>query len=296
MKERGLLGILKYDSKAFFFALALHVFILLVVVLSVDFSARPEMQMPQQVETVQAVVVDSAVVQAEMDKIRQAEQRKKNNEQQRLQKLEDKAKHEEQKRKQAEKQRKQEEQKLADLARKREANEKRQQQDAKKLAELEKQKKQLEQERQAEQQRLAALQKKREQEEQERQKAIQAEEDKKRRAAEAEALRERLAEEERQRQQNSARVEKLRAQYVKLIERHITRKWIKPASVSSGMFCEVFVTQNRVGMVLSVKTSECNGDTAFQQSVESAVLRASPLPDPPAPDVFEREVHFTFRP
>lgn len=294
MKDSGLFGILKVDSKAFMLALMLHGLILLVLVFSVDFSTRPEM--PKQVETVQAVVVDNALVQAEMEKIRQAELRKKNKENQRLQKLEDKARKEEQKRQQAEQKRKQEEQRLADLTRKRQADEKKREQEAKKLAELEKQNKQLEQERQAEQQRLAALQKKREQEELARQQAIQAEEDKKRRAAEAEALREKLAEEERQRQQNSARMEKMRSQYVKLIERHVARKWIKPASTTNDMFCEVLVTQNRVGMVLSVTTSQCNGDQAFQQSVEGAVRRASPLPDPPAPDVFEREVRFTFRP
>ncbi|MCK4710778.1 MAG: TonB C-terminal domain-containing protein, partial [Gammaproteobacteria bacterium] len=104
----------------------------------------------------------------------------------------------------------------------------------------------------------------------------------------------RLAEEERQRYLNSSRMKKLRSQYVRLIERHVEKKWIKPASTSKDMFCEVIITQNRAGTVLSVKTEKCKGDKAFQQSVERAVLRASPLPDPPSPDVFDRTVLFTF--
>jgi len=295
MNQSSLFGIIRYDSKSFYIAVALHLMILAVLVVSVNFTDHSVPQ-PKEVETVQAVVVDSQIVQAEMDKIKKAEQRKKHNEKKRLQKLADKAKREEQKRKQAIKKRKAEEKRLADLKKKRQADEKRQQQQAKKLAELKKQKQKLEQQRQAEQQRLAALQQKREQEELARAKAKKAEEDKKRRQAEAQALKQKLAEEERQRYLNSAKVKKMRSQYVKLIERHVGKKWIKPASTTRDMFCEVIITQNRAGSVLSVKTEKCKGDKAFQQSVERAVLRASPLPDPPSADVFDRNILFTFKP
>lgn len=294
MKHGSLLDIIRYDSKAFYIAIALHLSILVILIVSVNFTdhTRPE---PKQVETVQAVVVDSQIVQAEMDKIKQSEARKKSNEQKRLQRLADKARTEELKRKQAEKKRRAEEKHLAELKKRRAADEKQRQQEAEKLADLQKQKQQLEKQRQAEQQRLAALQKKREQEELARVKAKQAEEDRLRRLAEAEALKKKLAEEERQRYLNSAKMKKLRSQYVKLIERHVEQKWIKPASTSKDMFCEVIINQNRAGMVLNVKTEKCNGDKAFQQSVERAVLRASPLPDAPSNDVFDRKILFTFR-
>lgn len=295
MKQLSLFGIVRHDSKSFYIAVALHLLILAVLIVSVNFTDH-EIPQPEEVETVQAVVVDSQIVQAEMDKIKKSEQRKKYNEQKRLQKLADKAKREEQKRKQAIRKRKAEEKRLADLKKKRLADEKQRKQDAQKLAELKKQKQKLEQQRQAEQQRLAVLQKKREQEELARAKAKKAEEDRLRRKAEAEALKKQLAEEERQRYLNSAKVKKLRSQYVKLIERHVGKKWIKPASTTKDMFCEVIITQNRAGTVLSVKTEKCKGDKAFQQSVERAVLRASPLPDPPSADVFDRNILFTFKP
>lgn len=295
MKQGSLFGIIRYDSKSFYIAVALHLLILVVLVVSVNFTEHSVPQ-PKEVETVQAVVVDSQIVQAEMDKIKKAEQQKKYNEKKRLQKLADKAKREEQKRKQAIKKRKAEEKRLADLKKKRQADEKRQKQEAKKLADLKAQKQKLEEQRQAEQQRLAALQQKREQEELARAKAKKAEEDRKRRQAEAEALKQKLAEEERQRYLNSAKMKKLRSQYIRTIERHVGKNWIKPASTTKDMFCRVTITQNRAGTVLSVKTEQCKGDKAFQQSVERAVRRASPLPDPPSNDVFDRNILFTFKP
>ena len=295
MKEGSLFGIIRYDSKAFLIAVAIHVAILLVLIISVTFSDRPVVEQ-KQIETVQAVVVDSQIVQAELDKIKKHEATKKYNEKQRLKKLADKARREENKRKQAVKNRKLEERRLADLKKKRLADEKLNQAEAKKLADMKKKNEQLAQDRQAEQQRLAALQKNREQEELARDNAKKAEADRKRRAAEAIALKKKLAEEERQRYLNSAKMKKLRSQYVKLIERHVEKKWIKPASSSKGMFCDVIITQNRAGTVLSVKTEQCNGNKAFQQSVERAVRRASPLPDPPSNDVFDRTIRFGFRP
>jgi len=295
MKQGSLFGIIRYDSKAFYFAVAIHLAILAVLIVSVNFTEMPEVQQ-KEVETVQAVVVDSQIVQAELDKIKKFEATKKYNEQKRLKKLADKARREEQKRKQAIKNRKLEEKRLADLKKKRKADEQKRQIETQKLADLKKKNQELEQERQAEQQRLAALQQKREQEELARENAKKAEEDRKRRLAEAEALNKKLAEEERQRYLNSAKIQKLRSQYVKLIRRHVEKKWIKPASSAKDMFCSVVITQNRAGTVLSVKTEQCKSNKAFQESVERAVLRASPLPDPPSPDVFERTVRFTFKP
>ena len=55
------------------------------------------------------------------------------------------------------------------------------------------------------------------------------------------------------------------------------------------------VTQEPGGTVTQVKVGECNGDQAVRQSIEQAVYRASPLPPPPDPSLFEREltIHFT---
>jgi colicin import membrane protein len=48
--------------------------------------------------------------------------------------------------------------------------------------------------------------------------------------------------------------------------------------------------------VLSAQVDKCNGDAAVKQSIEAAVLKSSPLPPPPDPRVFERNLVFVFKP
>lgn len=85
-------------------------------------------------------------------------------------------------------------------------------------------------------------------------------------------------------------------QYKAQIEAKIMRAWRKPPSALPGLVCEVRVTQVQGGAVAGVQIGRCNGDEAVRQSVEAAVLRASPLPAPPDPALFERELIVTFRP
>jgi colicin import membrane protein len=47
---------------------------------------------------------------------------------------------------------------------------------------------------------------------------------------------------------------------------------------------------------MSVSVATCNGDDAVRRSIEEAVRRASPLPKPPDPSLFERNLRVQFRP
>lgn len=85
-------------------------------------------------------------------------------------------------------------------------------------------------------------------------------------------------------------------QYVALIQQKVIRNWIKPPSAKSGLECEVKVAQAMGGTVLSVEVGRCNGDAAVRTSIEAAVQRASPLPEPPDPRLFERNLLFNFKP
>jgi colicin import membrane protein len=85
-------------------------------------------------------------------------------------------------------------------------------------------------------------------------------------------------------------------QYKAQIEAKIMRNWIRPPSARPGLVCEARVTQVQGGSVTNVQIGRCNGDEAVRQSAEAAVLRASPLPPPPDPALFERELIVTFRP
>lgn len=85
-------------------------------------------------------------------------------------------------------------------------------------------------------------------------------------------------------------------QYIAQIAARIERAWIRPPSARVGLECEVRVTQVPGGAVTGVQVGRCNGDEAVRQSIEAAVYRASPLPLPPDPALFERNLVITFRP
>jgi colicin import membrane protein len=80
------------------------------------------------------------------------------------------------------------------------------------------------------------------------------------------------------------------------LQNRITHAWIKPPSARSGIDCRVEVTQVPGGEVTNARVTQCNGDAAVRQSIENAVYRASPLPDPPDPSLFHRVFVLEFKP
>ena len=106
-------------------------------------------------------------------------------------------------------------------------------------------------------------------------------------------LRRQLADEERL---SAVQSGPLRDRYITLLRNSIQNAWIKPASAVAGIDCLVEVTQVPGGAVTGARVKQCNGDAAVRQSIENAVYRASPLPDPPDPALFERNLVLRFRP
>jgi len=123
--------------------------------------------------------------------------------------------------------------------------------------------------------------------------ARKAAEEKARQAAQEE-LRRSLEAEERA---NAARSSPEANRWHNSIVAKIERAWNKPASALPGVTCIVLVSQVPGGEVTSVKVNSCSiNDAALRESVETAVLRASPLPTPPAGVPFERNLELTFAP
>jgi colicin import membrane protein len=106
-------------------------------------------------------------------------------------------------------------------------------------------------------------------------------------------LRERLAAEERRVALSGSASA---AQWQQALRAHIERQWRRPPGAAAGLRCVVLVDQVPGGEVVSVRMGECNGDEAVRQSIESAVYRASPLPPPPDPALFERRLELIFAP
>jgi len=175
----------------------------------------------------------------------------------------------------------------------------------------------------AEQQRIRAQdeaeRKRRQEEDAERKKKQEAEVERRREEAERKRLEdlerqrkenERLKQEaetaERQRQLDAelaAEAQRLEAmnagelsRYQFAIMQQLQRNWIEPATAIPGIECIVHVRQLPSGEVVGVSIGTCNGDESVQRSIEAAVYKASPLPLPSNPSLFDRNLTITFRP
>ena len=95
---------------------------------------------------------------------------------------------------------------------------------------------------------------------------------------------------------NTARSSGALASWQAQITARIQRAWLRPPSAKAGIECILDVTQVPGGEVTNVRLGACNGDQAVRDSIVAAVYRASPLPPPPDPNLFERNLEITFKP
>ncbi len=140
------------------------------------------------------------------------------------------------------------------------------------------------------------LERKRQEAERKRQEDIrrQREENERRQREEEEAARRaEIAAEERL---TEARSSDDMARYMFALQQKVVRNWARPASARAGLDCVVRVRQTASGDVISVNVVSCNGDEAVVRSIEAAVRKASPLPVPANPILFEPDLRFVFKP
>ena len=282
---RALLKEILANPKAMALAILVHVVLFIILVVSLEWTSVPTPSQPK-VDIVKAVTIDEKKIQAELNKIKKAEAKK-----------EKQQKKAEKKTKELEAQRKREEKRLAKLRKEREAEKKRQKKLQEKRAAEEKRLAREREEKRKEVERLKAerlAEEKRIAEAEEKRKAL---EEKKRREAEAAAMREAIAKEQAAlEQERQKRLSSLRGQYIADIQNAVERKWIKPPTARQGLSCQVAVRQIPGGEVIDVQVTKCIGDEVFRRSVETAVRRASPLPTPSDPGLFDRNIVFTFKP
>lgn len=159
------------------------------------------------------------------------------------------------------------------------------------------QKRQEEQKRQAkaEAERKAAAKKREAQRlaEQKRQEEAQRQSDEQEKAQMEANLKQDLAAEERA---NTARSSGALASWEAQIAARIRSQWNPPATAKPGIECVLDVTQIPGGQVVNVQIASCNADQAVRDSIQVAAYRASPLPPPPDPSLFERNLEITFKP
>jgi colicin import membrane protein len=175
------------------------------------------------------------------------------------------------------------------------AEERRRQAEAEQQRQEEAEKRRLEQEEQRRREEEARKEREREDAERRRQEEIERQrQENERLRAEAEAARQAELDAEANRLQ--AMQADAKAAYVFAIQQRIQSRWVKPPTATDGLECIVNIRQLPGGEVVSVSIGRCNGDATVRRSIENAVHKASPLPMPSDPSVFDRNIQLEFRP
>ena len=86
------------------------------------------------------------------------------------------------------------------------------------------------------------------------------------------------------------------AGYVDKIRSKIKANIVLPPEIKGNPEAIFDVVQLPTGEVLTARLRKSSGHEAYDQAVERAILKSSPLPRPERPDQFRRELQLKFRP
>lgn len=89
---------------------------------------------------------------------------------------------------------------------------------------------------------------------------------------------------------------RLRNVYIDGIRSSIKQKITAPPNLQGNPEVEFDVIQIPGGEVISIKLKRASGNAAWDKAVRTGIERASPLPRPPKPELFDRELNLSFRP
>ena len=85
-------------------------------------------------------------------------------------------------------------------------------------------------------------------------------------------------------------------EYIGRIQAKVRGNWILPQDLQGNPEAIFLVIQLPTGEVLSTKLLKSSGNPAYDDAVERAILKSSPLPLPSDRSLFNRELKLTFRP
>lgn len=297
-----MLKFIRNNLRAVVLAVLVHVALIAMLVISLDWTPKPQPASAQDA-VVQATVVDDSVrkaAQQKKEKELEAERKRLAELEAEKQKREEEQKHEAE----AEAQRVADELKQQALAEQEKIRQEQQAAEQKRLEtakreaavkekQAEEAKRQTEQVKREEEKRLAAAEAQRKLDAEKKRKS---EKEARQRKEAEQQLKDQLASEEQATSERQAQT--LISQYIPLIQNRVKSRWLPPPNARPGMSCTVTVRLIPGGEVIDARVTTSSGDPIFDRSVESAVYKASPLPLPPDPALFEyfRELNFIFKP
>jgi colicin import membrane protein len=243
-------------KRSLILAIILHVILFCLLFIEFTIHHNYATTNEPQINIVKAVTIDQKLVEKQIARIKREQQQKQEQEQTRIRQLKEQALA-------AKKAREQEQQRLVKLQAKAKKRQEEEIQRKKMLA--------LKAKKEQEQQRQAEIQKAMEQ---------QIEAEQKQMAAEA--------------KQTQGEIDKYKALIIAAISQH----WIVPQDVANNISCQLLVHVAPGGDVLNIDLVKSSGNDVLDRSARTAVLKASPLPVPKDPTLFNnfRLLKLTVRP
>ena len=274
------------STRFLLYSVILHAAIAGLLFVNVDIT--PTKIKPQEIPNiVKATAVDNKQVEAELNRLKEIERKKQEDMERKLNEIKKKAD-------ESERKRRNEEKRLADLKKKKFQEEKKRQEEEKKLAEVKKQKEELERQRKIEEEKKQKAEQERKRLEEQKRKA---EEERKRKEAE-EALRKQIeAEQQAQKAAQEKQDLSIIQQYGLRIQSAIAQNF-NTAGLQPGLSCVFRIRMIPGGEIIEARIVKSSGNAIFDRRAEVAVNKASPLPVPDNPRIFEkmREINLTFTP
>jgi len=122
-----------------------------------------------------------------------------------------------------------------------------------------------------------------------------ADQDRQRRVEEESRMLKQARDEQEATQRNAARV-RSQADYTARIQGKIRGNLVQPPNLRGNPVAQFVVTQLPSGEVLEVKLRRSSGNPLYDDAIERAIRKSSPLPRPDDPGVFSRDLSLTFCP
>ena len=291
-----MMDLFKKYPVAVILSVVFHLLLVAFFMFSADIFSEKKINPKPTVNVVKATVIDESKIKAEAEKLKNIENKKRLQEQARLNEIKKKRLAEEKRIADLKKQQELQKQKLA----KQKADEAARQAKLKEKNLLAKKKAEA-----AEKKKQADEKKKRERLAREKAEKLKAAKEK---AAKEKAAKEKAAKEQAQREQalrelaaqeeQEIRAQEAVASYTDLIRQKVERNWIQPPGDITGLDCVVRVRLIPGGDVIDAQVIKSSGNALFDRSVERATRKAAPLPLPNDPKMFNffRTLEFYFRP
>ena len=89
---------------------------------------------------------------------------------------------------------------------------------------------------------------------------------------------------------------KSKAEWVDKIRAKIRSNIVLPPDLQGNPEAQFLVVLLPTGEVLTRKLAKSSGHQGYDEAVERAILKSSPLPRPDRAEIFERELRLTFKP